>query len=269
MLWRRHLNASIRGRLVDAKTFTEPEVIANRMPITLPLRVRDLVFEINGVRVLDGVNLDIPAAGCTAVLGYNGAGKSVLMRLLHGLLVPTSGEIQWSGSFDAEQIAQRQSMVFQTPVLLRRSVEANIRYALTKRGFKGDERGSQIEDALEQTNLLNLRHRHARVLSGGERQRVAIARALAVKPEVVFLDEPTASLDPAATIAIESILHRASSNGCKLIAVTQSVGQALRLANDIVFMHHGKVVEHTPRDEFLETPRSDVARAFVDGKLYE
>ena len=105
------------------------------LPATLPLHVRELVFEINGVRVLDGVNLDIPAAGCTAILGYNGAGKSVLLRLLHGLLTPTSGAIEWSGDFEPEQVAQRQAMVFQSPVLLRRSVEANIRYALTKRGF--------------------------------------------------------------------------------------------------------------------------------------
>lgn len=254
---------------MDAKTITKSATPASRLPKTLPLKVRELVYEINGVRVLDGINLDIPAAGCTAILGYNGAGKSVLMRLLHGLLTPTSGTMQWSGNLEAEQIAQRQSMVFQSPVLLRRSVEANIRYALTKRGFKGEERTNQLDQALQQTNLFDLRHRHARVLSGGERQRVAIARALAVKPEVVFLDEPTASLDPAATIVIESILHRASSGGCKLIAVTQSVGQALRLANDVVFMHRGKVVEHTPRDEFIKAPRSDVARAFVDGKLYE
>ena len=254
---------------MDAKASLLAKVSTGALPATLPLHVRELVFEINGVRVLDGVNLDIPAAGCTAILGYNGAGKSVLLRLLHGLLTPTSGAIEWSGDFEPEQVAQRQAMVFQSPVLLRRSVEANIRYALTKRGFKGHDRVSQIEQALEQTNLVDIRQRHARVLSGGERQRVAIARALAVKPEVVFLDEPTASLDPAATIVIENILRGATNGGCKLIAVTQSVGQALRLADDIVFMHRGKVIEHTQRDEFLKAPKSAVARAFVEGKLYE
>ncbi|MFT4585072.1 MAG: tungstate transport system ATP-binding protein [Gammaproteobacteria bacterium] len=237
--------------------------------LILPVRVENLVYEIDKARIINSLNLELSAGGCTAILGYNGAGKSVLLRLLHGLLTPTSGTIRWSGNFALEFVRQRQSMVFQSPVLLRRSIEANIRYALTKRGFKGEIRTQRIETVLDQTNLSRIRQRQAMVLSGGERQRVAIARALAVEPEILFLDEPTASLDPAATIGIEDILVRARNEGRKLIMVTQSVGQAERLANDIVFMHHGQVMEHSSIEEFLATPKSAVAQAFIEGKLYK
>jgi tungstate transport system ATP-binding protein len=237
--------------------------------LILPVRIENLVYEIDKARIIDSLNLELSAGGCTAILGYNGAGKSVLLRLLHGLLTPSSGTIRWAGEFDPEFVRQRQSMVFQSPVLLRRSIEANIRYALTKRGFKGEHRAQRIETVLEQTNLFRIRHRQAMVLSGGERQRVAIARALAVEPEILFLDEPTASLDPAATIGIEDILVRARNEGRKLIMVTQSVGQAERLANDIVFMHHGQVTEHSLIEQFLAAPKSPVAQAFIEGKLYK
>ncbi|MFT4562256.1 MAG: tungstate transport system ATP-binding protein [Gammaproteobacteria bacterium] len=237
--------------------------------LTLPVRVENLVYEIDKARIIDSLNLELSAGGCTAILGYNGAGKSVFLRLLHGLLTPSSGTIQWAGNFAVEFVRQRQSMVFQAPVLLRRSIEANVRYASTKRGFKGDLRAQRIETVLQQTNLSHIRHRHATVLSGGERQRVAIARALAVEPEILFLDEPTASLDPAATIGIEDILVRARNEGRKLIMVTQSVGQAARLANDVVFMHRGQIEEHSSIDDFLAAPQSPVAQAFIEGKLYQ
>ena len=238
-------------------------------PAILPLEVKRLVYEKDGTRIINEVDLCIGPVGCTAIMGYNGAGKSVLLRLLHGLIVPTGGTLRWTGNLGADAIARRQSMVFQAPVLLRRSVEANLNYALAKRGFKGDARVRRLEAILDETNLRSLRHRSASVLSGGERQRVALGRALAVEPELVFLDEPTASLDPAATIIIEQILRRAMNAGRKLVMVTQSVGQAQRMASDVIFIHHGRIMEHTPVDEFLREPRSPAARAFVDGQLFE
>ena len=244
-------------------------VVSPKNRSILPLEVDDLVFERNQTRIIDGVSLNIGRKGCTTIMGYNGAGKSVLIRLLHGLLIPSAGIVRWSGNLNSTDVARRQSMVFQSPVLLRRSVEANIRYALSKRGFKGKLREKKLEVILRETNLLPLRHRSATVLSGGERQRVALCRALAAEPEVVFLDEPTASLDPAATIAIERILQLAVDSGRKLIMVTQSVGQAQRMASDVIFLHRGRVSEHTPIDEFLTAPRSAAARAFIDGELLE
>ncbi len=249
--------AEIDGKLADAKSSL------------LPLRVDDLVYELNGVRIIDGVTLRVEPTGCTAIMGYNGAGKSVLVRLLHGLLTPSAGSCRWAGNLSASEISRRQSMVFQVPVLLRRSVEANIDYALSKRGFKAPERARKLEAILHETDLLKLRKRPASVLSSGERQRVALCRALAVEPELVFLDEPTASLDPAATAAIEQILLRAISAGRKLIMVSQSVGQVQRLARDVIFVHRGRIAEHTPIEEFLTTPRSAAARAFIAGELFE
>ena len=244
-------------------------VVSSKNRSILPLEVDELVFERNQTRIIDGVSLNIGHKGCTTIMGYNGAGKSVLIRLLHGLLIPSAGIIRWSGNLNSTNLARRQSMVFQSPVLLRRSVEANVRYALSKRGFKGKLRETKLEVILRETNLWPLRHRSATVLSGGERQRVALCRALAAEPEVVFLDEPTASLDPAATIAIERILQLAVDSGRKLIMVTQSVGQAQRMASDVIFLHQGRVAEHTPIDEFLTAPRSAAARAFIDGELLE
>ena len=243
--------------------------IADTEPALLPLSVDGLVYELNGVRIIDGITLHIEPTGCTAIMGYNGAGKSVLVRLLHGLLTPTAGACRWAGDFSASEISRRQSMVFQEPVLLRRSVEANIDYALRKRGFKAKDRSRKLEAILRETNLLKLRKRPASVLSSGERQRVALCRALAVEPELVFLDEPTASLDPAATVTIEQILLRAISAGQKLIMVSQSVGQVQRIAQDVIFVHRGRIAEHTPLDEFLTTPRSAAARAFIAGELFE
>lgn len=242
---------------------------SHKDPAILPLGVDRLVYTVNGVRIVDEASLRIGPTGCTAIMGYNGAGKSVLLRLLHGLLKPTAGAIEWAGNFTADEIAARQSMVFQTPILLKRSVAANVRYALVKRGYKGADRNARLEAILAETNLLALRERSATVLSGGERQRVALARALAVEPDVVFLDEPTASLDPAATMAIEDILRREIADGRKLIMVTQSVGQARRLASDVVFVHRGRVTEQAPIKTFLAAPTSASGRAFIDGQLYE
>lgn len=231
----------------------------------LPLEVKDLCYVANGTRILDAVNLRLDGGGCTAIMGYNGAGKSVLLRLLHGLLEPTSGTIKWAA--DTQSAARQRAMVFQSPVMLRRSVEANIRYALAQRGYPRALIRQRLRAIVEETNLAHLRERPAAVLSGGERQRVALARALAPEPELVFLDEPSASLDPAATIAIEDILLRQKIAGRKLVLVTQSIGQAGRLADDVVFLHQGTVTEHTPTPEFLTRPRSRAGAAFVEGRL--
>jgi tungstate transport system ATP-binding protein len=225
------------------------------------------VYAVDGVRLIDIPNLRIEARGCTAIMGYNGAGKSMLLRLLHGLITPTSGVIEWAAQLPACELSRRQSMVFQTPELLRRSDAANIRYALARRGYRADARRARLEAVLRETNLLALRDRAASKLSGVERQRTALARALAPEPDMIFLDEPTASLDPAATIIIEQILQRAALAGRKLVVVTQSIGQAERLADDVIFLHHGRVTEHTPITEFLRSPRSAAGAAFIARRL--
>lgn len=234
----------------------------------LPLGVRGLVFESDtGRRLIDGVDLDLAAGSRTVILGPNGAGKSLLMRLLHGLLSPTAGSIRWHGQRPEGAVRDRQAMVFQRPVLLRRSVAANVRYALAARRIPRAERAERVQEALHAANLGHLEKTPARLLSGGEQQRLALARALSTSPEVLLLDEPTASLDPASTQLIEHLLDDAHAAGMKIVLVTHDLHQARRLADEVVFMRAGRVEEHAPADAFFDSPRSDAARAYLDGRI--
>jgi len=233
----------------------------------LPLELRRLSLETAGRRLIDSVDLKVEEPGITVVLGPNGAGKSLLLRLVHGLVAPTEGTILWGGRPMDDEIRRRQAMVFQKPVLLRRTSAANITYALGLRGIARSERNSRAQQALELAGLERHAFTPARVLSGGEQQRLCLARALSLDPEVLLLDEPTASLDPASTLAIERLLIGAKRRGIKVMVVTHDVGQARRLAQDVIFLHHGRLIEHQPAGRFFEYPESDTARAFMAGGL--
>jgi tungstate transport system ATP-binding protein len=227
----------------------------------LPLAVRDVGFVAGGRSILDRVSFELAAGPRTVILGANGAGKSVLMRLLHGLLRPTSGEIAWS----AENAARRQAMVFQRPVLLRRSALANVVYAL--RLAKVPQAEARALHALADVGLASFAQRPARVLSGGEQQRLALARAWALRPQVLFLDEPTASLDPTARQAIETAIDAIHAQGTKVVLITHSLGQARRLGDEVLFLHQGRLVERSPVDRFFTQPASAEASAFIKGEL--
>ena len=229
----------------------------------LPLVLDRVSFAAGGNTIIDDLSLELRAQSLTVILGPNGAGKSVLLRLCHGLLQPISGTIRWSGP----QPERHQAMVFQRPVMLRRSTLANIRYGLKRAGVPRVERQKRAMAALAAVGLEALAHRPARVLSGGEQQRVALARAWALRPDVLFLDEPTASLDPAATRAIEDIIAGIRASGTKVVMTTHDLGQARRLADDVVFLHRGRLVEHTPALTFFERPASAQASAYLSGEL--
>ena len=233
----------------------------------LPLELRGLAYEANGKRVIDGLDLTIEEPGITIIMGPNGAGKSVLLRLMHGLIAPTGGEVLWGGKRLDRELARRQAMVFQKPVLLRRSAAANIWHALGLRGIARTGRAIRVGDALKLAGLETRGATPARVLSGGEQQRLCLARALSLEPDILLLDEPTASLDPASTLAIEELLIDAQRRGIKIIVVTHDVGQARRLARDVVFLHHGRIVEHQLAKSFFDQPQSETARAFLAGGL--
>lgn len=232
----------------------------------LPLAVRDLSFAIDGRTIIDRVSVEISTGPSTIILGANGAGKSVLMRLMHGLLAPSAGQIGWSEP-DPERRRRQQAMVFQRPVLLRRSALANIVYALKVARVPRGEREPLAVEALESVGLLHLAYRPARVLSGGEQQRLALARAWALHPEVLFLDEPTASLDPSATREIERVIQAFDAAGTKIIMATHNLGQARRLGDEVLFIHQGRVVEQAPVDRFFSQPVCAEAAAFVKGEL--
>jgi len=232
-------------------------------PALLPLEVRGLCLSGNGRRLIDGLNLSLGGRGITMVMGHNGAGKSLLLRLLHGLIAPSAGDILWNGQPVSARTTARQSLVFQKPVLLRRSVQANVDFVLRTRGLPRDRR----DPLLARVGLAGREDQPARLLSGGEAQRLALARALATEPEILFLDEPTASLDPASVLAIEEIVREVARAGVRLIFVTHDVAQARRLADEVVLMSGGRVVEHRPASAFFENPETEAARAYLAGRL--
>lgn len=229
-----------------------------------PLTVRDLTYQAGGKVLVRGIDLTLEAGGITVVMGPNGAGKSLLLRLLHGLIDPSGGSIAWGGQPLDEAIRRRQAMVFQRPVLLRRSVAANVDFVLRLRGGKDPARR---RDILDHVGLADRADQPARRLSGGEQQRLAMARALATKPDVLFMDEPTASLDPASTLVIEDITKAARDRGTRIILVTHDMGQARRLADDVVFVHRGRVLEHGPAKSFFAQPASSEAGDYMAGKI--
>jgi tungstate transport system ATP-binding protein len=218
----------------------------------LPLRLEEASF----LHIIKPLSLEIEAGPTTVILGANGAGKSVLMRLMHGLLLPTLGTISWSAT-------GRQAMVFQRPVMLRRSALANVAYALRV----ADRDESPAMEALKEVGLAHVAHRPARVLSGGEQQRLALARAWALHPEVLFLDEPTASLDPSATREIETVIRAFDAAGTKIVMATHNLGQARRLGDEVIYLHQGRVVERAPADQFFSQPATAEAAAFIKGEL--
>ena len=225
---------------------------------------RQLCYRIGDANRIDRIDLDLAPRSLTVVMGPNGAGKSLLLRLLHGLIEPTAGQVFWGGLPLNANLRRHQAMVFQRPVLLRRSVSANIRFVLELRGTSSKERE---QDALEEVGLADRAAQPARLLSGGEQQRLALARALALEPQVLFLDEPTANLDPFSMAAIESIVLRSHDRGTKIVLVTHDIGQARRLADDVIFLNHGRLVEHSPADRFFEAPASAPARDYLAGRL--
>lgn len=230
----------------------------------LPVNIRGLGYSVNGAPLIDNLDIDLDPGTRTVVMGANGAGKSLLLRLMHGLLTPTTGEISWGGKPLDKTARARQAMVFQRPVLFRRSVQANVEFVLNLIGLGGADRAVRI---LEQVGLDRQAKRAARQLSGGEQQRLALARALALEPLVLFLDEPAANLDPAATASIEMIINGFHERGTKIVLVTHDVGQARRIADDVIFLHHGRLVEHTKASEFFEHPVSTTAQRYLAGSL--
>lgn len=230
----------------------------------LPLRLEGVSYTVGTARLIDDVSLAIEAGPISVVLGPNGAGKSLLLRLCHGLIRPSAGRLLWQCP---ERAGRAQAMVFQKPVMLRRSAAANVAYALAIRGVRHTARRRRTAEALERTGLAPFAARPARALSGGEQQRLALARAWALEPEVLFLDEPTASLDPAATRMVEDIIRTIHAQGTKVVMTTHDLGQARRLAGDILFLHRGRLVERASADRFFAGPQSAEATDFIAGRL--
>ena len=225
-------------------------------PQTL-LRLYNASLRYGAVDVLQDVSLEISAGGPVILMGPNGSGKTSLLKLMMGLVAPSAGEVHCARS--------RASFVFQKSVMLRRSVAANVAFALQAAGLPANDK--EIHEALAQVGLSYLAQRPARRLSGGEQQRLALARALSRNPAILFLDEPTASLDPAQTKAVEDIVMASAALGVKIVMSTHDIGQARRLASEVLFLAGGRLVERAAAKSFFNLPESPEAQRFLAGDL--
>jgi tungstate transport system ATP-binding protein len=231
-------------------------------PSTLPIIFENVAYAAGGTAILRDVTLSLDAGPPTVLIGPNGSGKTTLIKLAMGLLQPVAGRVR---SAQPDALPSRRAIVFQHPVMLRRSVAGNVAFAL--KAARRTVSPEVIAQLLGRVGLGQLSARPARRLSGGERQRLALARALAREPEVLFLDEPTASLDPAATKAVEDIIAGAAAGGVKIVLATHDLGEARRLAGDVVFLAKGRLIEHAPAVSFFAGPATAEARSFLAGDL--
>jgi tungstate transport system ATP-binding protein len=230
-----------------------------------PLMFVDASIVAHDVTILDRITLTVTSGAPTILIGPNGSGKTTLLRAAMGLIPLSTGRISW-GVRDTDT-PPKSAIMFQRPTMLRRSAAANVRYALAAANIPRAQRQERAAELLALVGLHELGGRPARRLSGGEQQRLALARALARDPTMLFLDEPTASLDPYSTKAIEDIVHAVSARGVKVMMSTHDIGQARRLAGDMVLLHRGRLIENTSAAEFFTTPRTEEARKFIAGEL--
>lgn len=233
----------------------------------LPFTVQNAVVRRRGKVLVGPVDFTLAGVGVTIVIGPNGAGKTSLLRMMHGLERLSEGEAHWAMSLD--EARRRQAFVFQTPRMMRRDVRDSIAFPLTLNGTSKKAARTEAEVWAGRVGLTDQLGFQASVLSGGERQKLALARALIRQPDVLFLDEPCASLDGRATREIEEILARAVADGTRLVMSTHDMGQARRLASEVIFMFAGRIHEHRSAVEFFETPNTAQARAFVRGDIVE
>jgi tungstate transport system ATP-binding protein len=231
----------------------------------LPLEFERMEYRVGNISILNIPSLAIGHGTPTAVVGPNGAGKTTLLKLGMGLLNPTAGRVTWGGRVSVPPL--RRAFLFQRPVMLMRSAASNLDYALASADVARSQRKGRITELLALVGLSEIAHRPARRLSGGEQQRLALARALARDPELLFLDEPTASLDPAAAKSVEDVLREVANRGIKIVMTTHDLGTAKRLAGEIVLLHRGNVIEQSPANVFFSTPQTEAARRFQAGDL--
>jgi tungstate transport system ATP-binding protein len=228
------------------------------------LTLRDATVRFGTTTALQGVNLQLQRGERMALVGANGSGKSTLLRLLHGLQ-PALGERHLLAAHGAPRPVV--AMLFQRPFLLSVSVRWNVLIALWLRGVPGHERACRCADALERVGLAADADRPARALSGGQQQRLALARAWALKPDLLLLDEPTASLDPSAKREVEALVDEVAREGCTLVMATHNLGQAKRLATRVVYLDAGRVAADLPADRFFDRDADHAAALFLKGEL--
>ncbi len=231
----------------------------------LPLRLTNATAHMRGKKLVGPVSLTLAPTGFTMVIGPNGAGKTTLLRLMHGLQRCSSGTVAWA----KDDARNKQAFVFQAPIMMRRKVVDNLIYPLRLRGLSKAAALEKATHCAGNFGLADLLDNWAPLLSGGEKQKLSLARALITEPEILFLDEPCASLDGRATREIEAILQQVQARGTRVVMSTHDMGQARRLAGDIVFMLHGKIHEQAEVERFFTAPKTPEAKGFINGDIVE
>lgn len=230
------------------------------------LSLKALEYSVDRTVFLGPLDLTQDCKGVTAVLGANGAGKSLFLSLCHGMISPTGGTVQWDGA-DASVTRAQRGIVFQSPTIMRRSVFDNVAFALLASGTPNAQIPARVDAALSQVNLTDKARVPAATLSGGEGQRMALARAIVNKPSVLLLDEPSSALDPASIRQFEAVVRQIADQSVAVFIATHDIGQAKRLARDILFLDKGKIQEHTSAHTFFGAPVSDAAQRYLEGRL--
>ena len=229
-----------------------------------PIQFVDLSVVLGQKLILDKINCKIKSNSITAVLGPNGAGKSIFLQIINGLVSIQSGRLTFNSTQNNQEIREQQAMVFQTPVLLRRTVMANMQFVSNLRNQKSNQ---LLKNLLDKVGLEGSEEKPARLLSGGEKQRLSMARALIVNPNLLLLDEPTANLDPYSLNLIEDLVLEENSIGKTVIFTTHDMSQAKRLATDVIFLNKGKVLEQTVSKTFFKKPKSFEAQKYINGEI--
>jgi tungstate transport system ATP-binding protein len=233
----------------------------------LPLTLSGATLKRRGKVLVGPVDLTLGARGVTAVIGPNGSGKTSLLRMMHGLQRVAAGSVTWSlPDVDARR---RQAYVFQQPIALRRSVLANLIFPLRLHGMPRTQALAEARVIAARFDLTDKLEQSAPSLSGGEMQRLALARALIGKPEILFADEPCAALDGRATRQIEAQMVAAAAAGTSLVLATHDMGQARRIADDVIFLLHGRIHETGPAAAFFAGPETPEASAFLRGDIVD
>ena len=230
----------------------------------LPIYIKDLSLILDERKILSSLNLSINSDNVTVIMGPNGAGKSIFLKILNGILTPTSGCITWNNKKQFSDTLNTQAFVFQKPILLRRSVIANLDYMDS---VLGNKKKISKDRLLEIVQLKKQKNQPARMLSLGEQQRLSLIRSLMLRPNLLLLDEPTANLDPASTKIIEDIILNLKMMGIKIIFVTHNILQAKRIADEIIFLNEGKMVEHLNKQEFFSNSKSIEVQNYLNGIL--
>ena len=232
-----------------------------------PMTARGVAVRRRGKRLLGPVDMTLHATGITVVLGPNGAGKTTLLKALHGLERLNAGQVNWS--IPDTDARARQAYVFQTPIILQRTVRQNLAYPLNLISISKDAVALAVAAWAERIGLADALDRPATRLSGGEKQKLALARALIGEPELLFLDEPCTNLDGRSTREIEGLLRAARENGTRIIMATHDLGQARRMASDILFLVDGTIHESGPSASCFSAPKTNALRAFLNGDIVE